>query len=503
MARIIDPVLNIFIGTSPTIVSRTVNRQLARLDASDRQRIATLMIDTMRIQRSADGASYVGSDILQIQTPRFEFSAAWTDEQVRNLLVTADRGRFVHRPGIGSAGAGGIRNNAHVAMALSAANLRQRINQKLDMICAPSETRQDQQLSSTVRINIITFLGGGTGSGVMPALTLLTRYLTQQHNANRPQTAIYAVLPEQPLGLTEEMIRRQRSNTFATLIELITLLHLTRGKRDQDSFIFPLGSLQLDVSQLQVVDVIYLYGQGRLTSHSEIYEHIAMDLLLRMQDGHGAGFERQRQLPDLSALNDTDSKGIPARFATSGAVEIVLPREELLAAFARRASREILEDQNRPLPSFAAEDALAGKIEVDVAAQLDAAERNLTNDHLSNCSLKPNDDPADADKLFTDRLNTIEPTIAEATIVARERARKLVHDAIGAHIRAVPESEVAIERYLLEQLRRRINQRKPREPDDIKPIPKPPAPTGLAALWDLLIGFANPRAKRNDRARWR
>ena len=461
--RIVDPVLNIFIGTSPAMVARVVARQIETFDATDRQRVATLMIDTMRVQPWNDGVRQQGSDVLQIQTPRFDFQGAWTDEQKHNMIITAksDGNEFVHRPGIGSAGAGGIRNNAHVAMALSATNLEQRIKQKLAMIGAPSELRQDQQLSSTVRINIITFLGGGTGSGVMPALTLLTRYLSIL-TANKPQTAIYAVLPEHPLGLTKEMHRRQRSNAFATLIELMALLYCTRNAGND--FKFPLGALNLDLRELQVVDVVYLYGKGKLTSHTEIYEHIAMDLLLRMQDGHGAGQERKRQLPDISALNDTDSKGIPTRFATSGAVEIVFPRAAVIGAFARRALESILTDQTAQLTSFDDENKLVeelisignGKFKQELVA--------LDNKYLGRVQLTARDNLESYEKTVEERLKNLE---RDLRTVEQPRLTQMVRDALDVRIKAylseIGSAEITREEYILTKLNQRIEEERTRQ----------------------------------------
>ncbi|NTW01176.1 MAG: hypothetical protein HGA19_07660 [Oscillochloris sp.] len=336
--RIIDPVLNIYIGTSPSrLVAEHVNREMRHLPETDRRRVASLLIDTMRLQVQT-GHLY-GADVLQIQTPRYERHAAWTPSQKRNMYISNPTSEY--KPGISIAGAGGIRNNGHVALCSLSTSTEQRIKEKLNQITAPPPEVQHEQATNGLRINIITFLGGGTGSGILPALSVISRLVANMKVA-QPHVAIYAVLPEQPRGLTEEMKRRQRSNAIASLMELTAVLRL---KDQQVTDTFVLGPLELDVSSLHVVDVIYLYGHGLLTNHEDIYQLIAMDLCLRIQDGHGAGFERKRQLPDLSALKNTDDRKLPTCFATSGVAEVIFPRTELIAAWARAAARSLITAQ--------------------------------------------------------------------------------------------------------------------------------------------------------------
>ncbi|MBV9788163.1 MAG: hypothetical protein JOZ51_08320 [Chloroflexi bacterium] len=349
--HIIYPALNIYLGTSPIAVGRYVNRELRRLAETDQRKVASLFIDTMPIQEERiNGHRTPGSDTMQIIIPRYQRSGLEDGAtngdpeaclQYGNLYITNNGHKAQHKPGISAAGAGGIRNNGHVAFCSWASSIQQRINDKLDLINSPPPDVQDERAAASLRVNIIAFLGGGTGSGVLPALTLLTRYVLMRKNVV-PQTTIYAVLPEQPRGATEDMRRRQRSNAYSTLLELTALLRL---KNQQERAPFYFGSLKIDVAGLQPFDVLYVYGHGKLTDHTEIYQHIGMDIFTRLQDGHGAGRERMRQLPDLSGLQETDERGLPTCFATSGVTEVIFPRQELLGAFARRASLQVLATQ--------------------------------------------------------------------------------------------------------------------------------------------------------------
>lgn len=375
--HIIDPVLNIYVGTSPTAVAYHVNRELARLPERDRRRVATLMIDTMRLQaESWNGSRPYGADLMHIQTPRYERYAAWTPQQRHNMYVTNHNG--AHKPGMGTYGAGGVRNNGHIAFCSSAHIIQQRLIDKFNQISAPPPDRQDERAVNALRVNIVTFLGGGTGSGVLPALAVLVRYLASRRVA-QPQTAIYAVLPEQPRGLTEEMRQRQRSNAFSVLSELISLLRL---KDQQTAPPYVIGPLSLDVSALQIADIVYLYGYG-LTEHADIYQHIAMDLLLRIQDGHGAGFERKRMLPDISALKDLDSRKLPTCFGTSGVTEIVFPREALIGAWSRSAARAVIATQTGDLADPNDEDRFADRLHQQVLELLDNRLADSSTRHRS------------------------------------------------------------------------------------------------------------------------
>ncbi|MEI7644600.1 MAG: tubulin-like doman-containing protein [Chloroflexales bacterium] len=375
--RITFPVLNIYVGTSPITVGHYIQREMAHLSASDQRKVASLYIDTMPFQDTrANGLRTYGSDTMHIFIPHFQGSGSWTNEQENSMFVKNHLGVF-HKPGITAVGAGGIRNNGNTAFCLWVTHIRQQIEHKLNMLNAPPPTGQEVPPPVSLRINIIAFLGGGTGSGVLPALTLLTRYILQDKHVI-PQTAIYAVLPDQSKGATEAMRQRQRSNAFATLLELTALMQL----RNNMPTLY-LGPLVLNPSAMQVVDVIYLYGQGNLTDHTRVYQLIGMDLFMRMQDGHGAGYWRQARLPDLSGLQEHDTKGLPTFIATSGITEIIFPRGALIGAFARRAAREVLATQVSDVPVDSLNQ--LEKFSRDLAVRMqERLQKELEQTHLSH-----------------------------------------------------------------------------------------------------------------------
>jgi len=346
--RIQDPVINIYVGTSPATVGRYVNQELQGLPDTERRKVTNLFIDTMQLREELfNGMRTPGSDTLRLAMEPYQGSGTWSAEQKHNMFVRtgSEPAARLHKPGITVAGAGGVRNNGHFTFCFWSKRIRQRLIEKINLVTAPPQDLQDDQPADTLRINIIVFLGGGTGSGIVSSLALLTRYALK--NKLTPMTAIYGVLPEQPRGQTADMQRRQRSNAFATLLEITSLFKLSKRP---DARMWHLGELAFDAANLQIVDVIYLYGHGLLTSHEDIYQHLAMDLVARMQNGHGAGAERHRQLPDLIGLHQEDTRGVPTFAATSGVTEIILPRQALIAALARRACQRLLERQSHALP---------------------------------------------------------------------------------------------------------------------------------------------------------
>ncbi len=346
--RIHDPVLNIYIGTSPALVGRYVNRELQRLPATERRKVATLFIDTMQMREELlNGMRAPGADSLRMSFEPYHGSGSWNADQAQNLFIkTANTpGARMHKPGITVAGAGGVRNNGHFSFCFWSTRIRQRLIEKINMVNQPPPDVQDDQPAVTLRVNIIAFLGGGTGSGIVPSLALLTRYVLKDKGIV-PMTAIYGVLPEHPRGQTSDMKRRQRSNAFGALVELTALYE--RSKRPERQ-LWHLGELAFDSANLQIADVVYLYGHGMLTSHEPLYEQIAMDLLIRIQNGHGAGYERHRSLPDLFCLSERDNRNLPTFVATSGVTEIIFPRHELVDLLARRAARSVLESQQGAL----------------------------------------------------------------------------------------------------------------------------------------------------------
>ena len=71
-------------------------------------------------------------------------------------------------------------------------------------------------------MNIVAFLGGGTGSGILPDIAVMARHRILQRNLKH-RLNIFCLLPEHVREATTNDVSWRKSNATATLMELIAL----------------------------------------------------------------------------------------------------------------------------------------------------------------------------------------------------------------------------------------------------------------------------------------
>ena len=75
---------------------------------------------------------------------------------------------------------------------------------------------------SEVQVNIVAFLGGGTGSGILPDIAVMARHRILQLNLKH-RLNIFCLLPEHVREATTNDVSWRKSNATATLMELVAL----------------------------------------------------------------------------------------------------------------------------------------------------------------------------------------------------------------------------------------------------------------------------------------
>ncbi len=158
-------------------------------------------------------------------------------------------------------GAGGIRNNGHVAGCTDRAKIVQLLDEALSAVGALSLDRNARPVSE-IQINIVAFLGGGTGSGILADIAVMVRHRVLQLNLKH-RLNVFCLLPEHVREATTNDVSWRKSNATATLLELVAL-SLVRGERG------PYQTYMLntpyEVRGTSIANEIYLFGQTAMNS---------------------------------------------------------------------------------------------------------------------------------------------------------------------------------------------------------------------------------------------
>jgi Tubulin like len=340
--RIDTPALNIYLGSTPALAGLWLDQyELRDLLPQDRRRVASLYLDIdapppeltelATWRQGSDGWTRV--EIKHIEVPLDIEYGAQSPEQVRHLLIEP------HLPRSYTHGAGGIRNNGHVAMCANVDEVSTRIEHLLSALVSYSGERTERR-ARDILVNIVAFLGGGTGSGTLPDMALLVRNILRR-NGYPARLFIYCLLPEHIGSATPQEISWRRSNAVATLQELMALSllgHTTPGYQKL------LGSMPLEVEAEPVANEIFLMGRTEMSSPAQVAQIAAMDMQMRICDRSGVGRHERSLQSDLQCLVQRDDRNLYTMFGTTCPMEVVLPARELAEPFAYRSARTLIRD---------------------------------------------------------------------------------------------------------------------------------------------------------------
>ncbi|HEV7126584.1 MAG TPA: tubulin-like doman-containing protein, partial [Ktedonobacterales bacterium] len=340
--RVDTPALNIYLGSTPALAGLWLDRyELNDLLPQDRRRVASLYIDIdapppelselATWRQGSDGWTRV--EIKHIEVPLDIEYNTLSGSQAEHLLIEP------HLPRSYSHGAGGIRNNGHVALAANVDEVTTRIEHLLSALVSYGGERTERR-ARDILVNIVAFLGGGTGSGTLPDIALLVRNILRR-NGYPARVFIYCLLPEHIGSATPQEISWRRSNEVATLQELMALSilgHTTTGYKKV------LGSMQLDVEAEPIANEIFLLGRTEMSSPAQVAQIAGMDMAMRISDRSGVGRHERSLQSDLQCLAQRDDRNLYTMFGTTCPMEVVLPARELAEAFAYRSARTLIKD---------------------------------------------------------------------------------------------------------------------------------------------------------------
>jgi hypothetical protein len=349
--RISRPVLNIYIGTKASYAGLWIAKyELPSLNRTDQERVGSLYLDLEPLSEEIDRIHQETSDASPMikYTLRFPdltpYEETLTPEQRPWLRITSPHG--VRLPEYTRMGAGGIRQNGHGAVAYNSSIIEQHIEALINNISAVDSAGHAPD-ADLITINITCFLGGGTGSGALPAISALARHVLRKQNRSG-NIFIYAMLPVSVGNVAPERQTLQKSNSLAALLELEALM--LKGDDKKQAFLMDLGNRQIRIPG-GLVDEIFLLDDTQLGDQvDQIAQLIGMGIAMRMQNLTGIGKKEQAVRPDLTALQEHDDGGLITNVGAICPLEVVFPAKDLAVGFARRRAEALLRQAISDIP---------------------------------------------------------------------------------------------------------------------------------------------------------
>jgi hypothetical protein len=337
------PSLNIFLGSTPSYSALEMMRQLVYLPEYDRRRVAMVYLDI----------DSPPSEVLQFRQEHpgvlrefdLRISVAHGVLYADQLNDTVSHHTYIPTkiPESFDNGAGGIRNNGHVAACTDLPKIVQVLDEALSAIGALPMDRGAKPVTE-VLINIVAFLGGGTGSGILPSIAVMTRHRILQLNLKH-RLNIFCLLPEHVREATTNDVSWRKSNATATLLELVALSS-ARGERRHDGSFAPYIKHMLhtpyEVRGTTIANEVYLFGQTSMHSAEDAARIIGLDLYTRVTNASGVGFLERSKSVDRRTLGNYDANGLPTMFGTTCPLEVAFPAVETATAFAKLTASRVL-----------------------------------------------------------------------------------------------------------------------------------------------------------------
>jgi hypothetical protein len=420
------PSLNIFLGSTPAFSALEAMRQLIYLPEADRRRVALVFldIDTAPAEVAQFRQEHPGLLLefdLRIGVAHGVLYADALDERIASHTYIPTK-----IPESFDNGAGGIRNNGHVAACTDHGKIVQLLDEALSALGALSHERGAHPVTE-IQINIVAFLGGGTGSGVLPDIAVMTRHRVLQLNLKH-RLNIFCLLPEHVREATTNDVSWRKSNATATLLELCAL-SLARGERRADGGYAPYLKYMLntpyEVRGSTIANEVYLFGQTAMASAENAARIIGLDLYTRITNASGVGFLERSKSVDRRTLGNYDAAGLPTMFGTTCPMEIAFPAAETATAFAQLTAARVLPK-------------LAGKLEA-LSYELSSAELQEVREWEH--ALEPPDLPRFTDRQFEtagrDRLHSLEARLKEQVETVEEGVAEAARQRESDEIRAL------------------------------------------------------------------
>src|SRR6266516_1017312 len=213
--RISTPALVVLLGSTPALAGLELMRHMLGLQPKDLHRVGFVYIDTddppssvVEFQRQHKGLFQ--EFLLRIavpagihRVPRVKQTVLTWDDSHKQIIQKEDdteQHTFIQgkKPQYFANGAGGIRNNGHVACCFNYHSIYNTLDAALSRITRLSIDQGDTRVRE-IQANLIAFLGGGTGSGIVADVAAMVRELFASRQLKQ-RINLLCMLPEPVRG---------------------------------------------------------------------------------------------------------------------------------------------------------------------------------------------------------------------------------------------------------------------------------------------------------------
>ncbi len=351
---ITTPALVVLLGSTPALAGLELMRHMLELQPHDLRRVGLVYIDTddlpnavVEFQKQHKGLFQefplriaVPVDINNV--PKITQQVLdWDGVQIIQRDDDTEQHTFIQEkmPQYFANGAGGVRNNGHVACCFNYQSIVNALDAALSRITNLGNQQGETRIRE-VQANIVAFLGGGTGSAIAADIAVMIRELLANRQFKH-RINLFCMLPEAIRGTTEPDLKWRKSNATACLLELLAFSQAAEGdprgyyRKYMRKYVHLLTNDPL-------VNEVYLIGHTSIGDAVDIARIIGLDLFQRITDASGVGFLEHSKWVDRRTLGEADDLGLPTMFGTSCPLEVCFPARDTAAAFAQISAAHLL-----------------------------------------------------------------------------------------------------------------------------------------------------------------
>lgn len=339
-ARVKTPMLVVLLGSTPARAALEMMSLMLTLSREDQRRAAFMYLDTddepqeLRTFRAANQGKFIET-VQRIAVPAHPESASWPADP----RISAHTHSLPKMPQFFASGAGGIRNNGHVALAFDHSKVRSALENALRSLEQISDTPGAAAVRE-VQVNVVAFLGGGTGSGILADILVMIRNMLIQHTLFHRLNA-FCILPENIRGAAPEEVSWRQSNAVAALLEVVahSLAADVSPHRLYNKYL--LETIYQTTSDA-LANEIYLIAQTGLKDAVDVARLVGLELFQRLGDASGVGYLEHSKWVDRRTLGQRDGRNLPTPFGMSCTLEAVFPAQATARAFAQISASHLL-----------------------------------------------------------------------------------------------------------------------------------------------------------------
>ena len=348
------PSLVVLLGSTPALAGLELMRHMLDLQPHDLRRVGLVYIDTDDLPNAVVEFQKQHKGLFQEFPLRIAVPVGINNApKITQQVLDWDGVQIIHRdddteqhtfiqekmPQYFANGAGGIRNNGHVACCFNYQSIYNALDAALNRITNLGNLQGEARIRE-VQVNIVAFLGGGTGSGIAPDIAVMIRELLASRQFKQ-RINLFCVLPEPIRGANESDLKWRKSNATACLLELLAFSQAAAGDPKGYYWKYMRNTVHR-LTNDPIVNEVYLVGRASMGDALDMARMIGIDLFQRITDASGVGFLEHSKWVDRRTLGEADDLGLPTMFGTSCPLEVCFPVKDTAATFAQVSAAHLL-----------------------------------------------------------------------------------------------------------------------------------------------------------------